>query len=270
MTIFSGTSEEEAIQRAQRELHVPRERLEIRVVQTARRGFLGIGKRLAQVDANVKPAPAKAVKPKQPTSSSKASRPVKPDLRHPQKSQHSHQAEPKQPSLSPEEEEQRQLAANHQRNIATMKKASQALLSYLRAVYHQLGIDVNPRVVETKAHYCQIDLVTDQVGQVIGYHGRRINAVEELGAAFLNYHGVSDVELMLDTGNYRAKRQDQLKKLMDQSITQVIATNQAVFLDPMPARERKYLHKLAGNSEQVRTYSHGREPFRSIVIAPRN
>ena len=60
-----------------------------------------------------------------------------------------------------------------------------------------------------------------------------------------------------------------LAKLAQRSVTEVIATQQAVFLAPMPARERKFLHQYLETEPQVKTYSHGREPYRSLVIAPK-
>lgn len=75
---------------------------------------------------------------------------------------------------------------------------------------------------------------------------------------------------MLNSGDYRQHREQALRKLMANSITKVIAYNQAVYLDPMPARERKLLHKLGEASGKVKTYSHGREPYRSVVIAPKD
>lgn len=266
MTIYTGTSEEQAIQKAEAELKMPRQHLIIRVVQTARRGFFGIGKRLAKVDVTVNASSVKQSTKQSGSSQANTSHHQQNQVRHKKNGK----VQKQQPQLTPEEQAKRQLQVNHQHNMAAMKTASQALLKYLQAVYQQLGIQVQPHLQEVRAHYCQIDLTTKQAGQVIGYHGRRINAVEELGAAFLNYHGIRDVELMLDTSNYRAKRKEKLTQVMDQSITQVIASGQAVFLDPMPARERKYLHKLAEHHDRIKTYSHGREPFRSIVIAPRN
>ena len=86
----------------------------------------------------------------------------------------------------------------------------------------------------------------------------------------MNYHGASKTIVILDTANYRQRRQKALHTLAERSVTEVVATGQAVFLDPMPARERKQIHKELENNRHVRTYSHGREPYRSVVIAPAN
>lgn len=258
MTIFTGKDREVAIQNAMNHFGVARDQLQVNELQTARRGFLGIGKRLSKLDVTVKI--------KQPQKSPEQTE--KPSTSQTSSTQSAHQSTKQE--LTPEEQAQRQIAENHQRNLTNMKKAVGGLQDYLTDVYQQLGIQVHTEVQTIRAHCCEINLTTENTGQVVGYHGRRINAMEQLGAAYLNYHGIRDVELILDSDNYRAKRRITLNKIMERSITQVIATEQAVFLDPMPARERKYLHKLAEKDHRVRTYSHGREPFRSIVIAPQN
>ncbi len=259
MTIFIGKDKETALQKATKYFAVGREQLQIKELQTARRGFLGIGKRPAKLEVTLK---SKQVQKKQKqaeksVTNSPSPKPAVVD-------------QPVQQELTAEEQAQQQMAENHQRNFNIMKKAVGGLQQYLNDIYQQLGIEIRPEIRIIRAHYCEVDLVAENTGQVVGYHGRRINAVEQLGAAYLNYHGIRDVDLMLDSDHYRDKRRTTLNKIMERSITQVIASNQAVFLDPMPARERKYLHKLAEKEHRVRTYSHGREPFRSIVIAPQN
>ena len=76
--------------------------------------------------------------------------------------------------------------------------------------------------------------------------------------------------VILDTANYRQRREESLRQLAERSVMEVVSTGQAVFLDPMPARERKQLHQELQENDHVKTYSHGREPYRSVVIAPKN
>ncbi|WP_295729045.1 RNA-binding cell elongation regulator Jag/EloR [uncultured Limosilactobacillus sp.] len=257
MTVFTGNDEKALIKQAEKQFGVSQDRLVVRILQTARRGFLGIGKRPAKLEITKRIVKESSVR--------------KPADDQQTVTIHKEAQESKeQPNLTPADTYQQEMAKNHQRNVAKLKEAIPGLQNYLVAIYQQLGVEVEPQLREVKVHHCEIDLHTDHPGQVVGYHGRRLNAIEQLGVAYLNYHGVREIELVLNTGEYREKRQATLDKVMERSITQVIATGQAVFLDPMPARERKYLHQLAQQHPQVRTYSHGRDPFRSVVIAPQN
>ena len=162
------------------------------------------------------------------------------------------------------------MKRRHEENVKRVEKVSQELADYLKNVFANLGIEVKPVVSDVRSHEVKIDLQSEQSGRIIGHHGRRINAMEQLSNAFMNYHGAEKTMVILDTANYRQRREESLRQLAERSVMEVVSTGQAVFLDPMPARERKYLHKIAEQHAEVRTYSHGREPFRSIVIAPQN
>uniref|UniRef100_UPI001CDB7473 Jag N-terminal domain-containing protein n=1 Tax=Levilactobacillus suantsaii TaxID=2292255 RepID=UPI001CDB7473 len=71
MTIFTGKTEAAAIAAGLATLTAKRDQVTVKVVRTARKGWLGIGRRDAQVDVQLKAAqPAPAVQPaKQPVHS---------------------------------------------------------------------------------------------------------------------------------------------------------------------------------------------------------
>lgn len=271
MTSFSAETLEEAKQAAAKHFSISQEMLKIQVVQKPRRGFFGIGKRPAIIEA----VPLKKKKtPNRPKTNrqTKRQKPTKNESHSVKKSPQAVKQRPVKPvqQKTPEELEQEQIAKNHERNVKRMRKAANGCCGYLEDILRELGVQGTAQVNNLRAHSLNIEIKTRQSSKVIGYHGRQINALEELGMAYLNYHGVHDPGLVLDTANYRERRKKAIAKLADRCVTEVIATGQAVFLDPMPARERKELHRLLENNPKVKTYSHGREPFRSVVVVPSN
>lgn len=268
MKTFEGKTVEEAITQAMKTLQMSRDQLTIQVLVRPKRGFLGIGKRLAKIGVQSKPKQRSraAVVKKEPAVPSKKRLSQQPTSAKEKKIVPQAAAK----KLTDKEAEAAEMERRHQANLNKMQTASQELIKYLTAVFKEFGIKVNPRVVNMRAHELTIDLHADKTSRVIGFHGRRLNAIEQLGTAFLTYQGVDDPGLVLDTANYREKRRQSLEKLASRCVTEVIATGQAVFLDPMPARERKYLHRVLENNPHVKTYSHGREPYRSVVVAAKN
>lgn len=258
---FTNKNEDGAVADACKKFGTTKDQLVIKVVQKPRHGFLGIGRKSGIFDIQIKKS--QTAKESQPS-------PVTVQKVNVHDEEQLQPAKSINPSLTAEEKEQLLIQKRHEKNMIRMKNTSQSLLKYIQQIYSALGIKVQPVMKKLQTHECQIDLQTTEEGQVIGYHGRRINAVEQLAVTYLTYQGIKSVRVTLNTGDYRERRQRSLEKLMEQSVTKVIATNQAVFLDPMPARERKVLHRLAENQPMVKTYSHGREPYRSIVIAPQN
>lgn len=266
MKKFEATTIEQALTDAAAQLDIAKVDLQYEVIQQPRHGFLGIGKRKAIIQVST-PA-VKPVKKHQPSPHPKAS----PKAEH----QPSSAKEKltvnlkKQAPLDEKEKLAREAQENHEKNLQRMQTASKGLVKYLNDILDVLEIKGQVKVDQLRVHDLKLVVETERPSRVVGFHGRRINALESLGATYLTYHGVKDAQLILDTGDYRERRRKALKSLMADSVTEVIATNQAVFLDPMPARERKLLHKLAEKTPTVKTYSHGKEPFRSVVIAPNN
>lgn len=272
MVVFTGKTIKDAILKASHSLHKPEDGLKVEIIDQPRHGFLGIGRRPAKIEATVKPPLAKQT-PMKATATTKAamsSQKAKPKVVKEQAPVSKDVVVPTNENGMGDEEDPAVIAARHEANVRHTRNAGQQLTSYLKEVFHTLGIKANPEITKVGAHAIEIDIKTPNSGRIIGHHGRRINAMEQISAAFMNYHGSPKTTVILDTSNYRQRRREALHEIAERSVTEVVASGQAVYLDPMPARERKQLHKELENNDHVRTYSHGREPYRSVVIAPKN
>lgn len=257
---YTGETVEQAVTAASKKLGVAVEQLTTKIIQQPRHGFLGIGRREAIVEAAIKQTHKIAKKDQHDRDHH-----VVKQQRKPQRGQAVHHRSTPEREVDPAEMKRR-----HDQNVKRVGKVSRELAEYLRAVFTNLGIEVNPVVDSVRSHEVKVDLQSEQSGRVIGHHGRRINALEQLSNAFMNYHGAEKTTVILDTANYRQRRKESLHQLAERSVMEVVSTGQAVFLDPMPAQERKQLHQELQENDHVKTYSHGREPYRSVVIAPKN
>ena len=74
------------------------------------------------------------------------------------------------------------------------------------------------------------------------------------------------VRIILDIENYREKRKIALEELADKLERTVIRNGKQVTLEPMSAYERKIIHNRLQDSQRVKTYSVGEEPYRKVVI----
>ncbi|KRM28282.1 MULTISPECIES: RNA-binding cell elongation regulator Jag/EloR [Limosilactobacillus] len=266
MVVYTGKTIKEAIQVASRSLHKPEKELKVEIIDQPRKGFLGIGRRPAKIEATVKPpvvkkaaTTVKAPVIKKPKKDVSMQAPVAKEVDVP--TNDGKQGSDQDPAV---------IAARHEANLRHTRNTGQQLTVYLKKVFSTLGIETKPEISKVAAHAITIDIKTVQSGKVIGHHGRRINAMEQISAAFMNYHGAPKTAVILDTSNYRQRRQAALHEIAERAVTEVVASGQAVYLDPMPARERKQLHRELEDNDHVRTYSHGRDPYRSVVIAPKD
>jgi spoIIIJ-associated protein len=107
------------------------------------------------------------------------------------------------------------------------------------------------------------------VALLIGRHGQTIDAVQYLLNAIAHrQHGGDRKEVVVDAAGYRERRRATLESLAVRTAQQVLATGEAVELEPMTAVERKVVHVKLKELEGVETTSEGTEPNRYVVVLP--
>ena len=109
---------------------------------------------------------------------------------------------------------------------------------------------------------------TQKKGLLIGKHGKTLNALQYLAQVFIHRVAKNKLSVVVNVGNYREKRQDILQRLAKNTADKVSRTGRPVFLEPMPAFERKQIHSALSNNKYVTTHSEGDEPYRYLVVEP--
>ena len=105
------------------------------------------------------------------------------------------------------------------------------------------------------------------MGVLIGRRGETLDALQYLTSLVVNNGKSGYTKIMLDTENYRKKREDTLRRLAKRLAEKVQNSGKRVVLEPMNPYERRILHSTLQNYENVYTYSEGEDPFRSVVVA---
>lgn len=121
--------------------------------------------------------------------------------------------------------------------------------------------------IEENDNVLNISLLGEKMGLIIGYRGETLDAIQYLTSLAVNKnHELPHKKIILDTENYRSKREETLKGLAIKSANRVKKTNKALKLEPMNPYERRIIHSALQNDKFVITHSEGEEPFRRIVI----
>ena len=103
---------------------------------------------------------------------------------------------------------------------------------------------------------------------VIGSIGEAawLDALQYLTSLMVNRGREDYLRVSLDTENYRAKREDALRKLAVRMAAKAKKTGKRVALEPMNPYERRILHSALQNDPAVTTHSEGEEPYRRVII----
>jgi spoIIIJ-associated protein len=233
MPTFQGTTIQKAIDQGLQSLGVARDAVSVDVIQEGKKGLFGLGKKAAIV--NLKPLVI-APEPK-PTPKPKAEHHV--HLPH-------------------------ATSSKRQRDDQT---AIALVQSYLEDIIRQLGITATIDS-ERKGDKVWFAVSTDKEAQLIGKHGKIINAIQYLAQTEFNRYGKAKWTIMVNVGDYRERREAAVTRLAQKTARDVIATGAAVYLDPMPAFERKAIHSELADNAYVATHSEGVDPRRYVVITP--
>ena len=108
---------------------------------------------------------------------------------------------------------------------------------------------------------------TDKPGLVIGKHGKIINSLETLAQILTHSHVRKRVAVEVNVGDYRERREQTLEKLAERTADQVTVEREDVTLSPLPARERKIIHRCLSKYSHIKTQSQGRDPHRYMVVS---
>ncbi|WP_412989315.1 RNA-binding cell elongation regulator Jag/EloR [Pediococcus siamensis] len=265
MAKYTGTTVEQAVQAGLADLNVSRSEVRITTLTEPKKGFLGIGKRAAEIEITVIDQPQKtqsqqAVKVTEPIESE-----VKPKL---DEVDDEAKTEVQKPINSAPKQET--VTGPKQEAVAQRPKLTAQLVeelqTYLLAVVSQLGITAT---ATNRFHHREVTIAfkTEQEGLLIGKHGRTINSLQTLAQVFLLHHEIAHANVELDVENYRERRTETLQRLAENTAREVVATGDPVFLDPMPAFERKVIHAALAENHFVTTFSEGHEPHRYVVVA---
>jgi len=140
---------------------------------------------------------------------------------------------------------------------------------YLIDVLASYLVDANIEV-EDRGRTVIYNIQTEKKGLVIGKHGKIINSLETLAQVMTHQYVRPHVKVIVNVGNYRERRQETLARLARKTADQVANSKQPVFLDPLPAAERKIIHAQLARYSYIATHSEGKEPHRYLVVSYRD
>lgn len=138
--------------------------------------------------------------------------------------------------------------------------------TFLQGMFGSMGIAV---ALESKMDegILKIDMSGRNMGLLIGRRGETLDAMQYLTSLVLNNGKEDYTKVMLDTEEYRKKREDTLKRLAARLAEKVEKSGRRVVLEPMNPYERRILHSTLQDFSEVYTYSEGEDPYRSVVVS---
>lgn len=138
---------------------------------------------------------------------------------------------------------------------------------FLRDVLDKMDIKSEIHIKE-EDDVIKVNLVGPDMGILIGYRGETLDALQYLLSLVINKENKENEykRVILDTENYRKKREETLIRLANKLAYKVDKYNKSITLEPMNPYERRIIHAALQGHPHVTTHSQGEEPYRKVVI----
>ena len=264
----TGQNVEEALQAALAELGVSEEDVEVEVIETPSKGFLGFGKKPARIKVTLK----------QKTKSEKVNVPAEKNFAD--EVEKKSEVEDKNISAEKNSDAEEKISEVAEKNnfveeekIADTNFDKSEVIAkakkFLLEVFAEMQVEAEIGVEETGTTVV-LDLSGKNLGILIGKHGQTLDALQYLTNLAANRNDSEQrVHFILDVENYRARREETLQKLAKSVADRAVRMHQDVRLEPMNRHERRIIHTALQNNDRIETRSAGEEPYRYIVVSPK-
>ncbi len=140
--------------------------------------------------------------------------------------------------------------------------------SFLYKLLKEMSIECTIKSKVVNNNRIAISIEGNNMGIIIGKRGETLDAIQYIVNIIANKKREEYIKVMIDTENYRARREETLRRLAYKLSKKAQQTKKPIILEPMNPYDRRIIHAALQDSKIVKTHSEGREPFRKVVISP--
>jgi spoIIIJ-associated protein len=261
---------EEAIAQGLAELGLTADAVSVEVLDAGTKGFFGLGKHQVRVRLTVNPPGG------QPSVETEPAAPPKKEPRR---------VEPKEVSQAPErltpKASQAEPPMEKTAPVIESEPSSEqdSLLDHTEAVISRILHLLNLEA-QVSANYgaaerdgrrnIHVDIRGKDLSVLIGRRSETLSAFQYIASLIVGKETQQFVHLVVDVEGYRDRREKQLVQMAMRMADQVVKSGRRQTLEPMPSSERRVIHIALRDHPDVRTESTGEEPYRKVMILPKD
>jgi spoIIIJ-associated protein len=254
---FIAKNADKAVEKASKELNIPKEDLKYEVLSHGSSGIFGLsGAKKAKIRVEL-PEDALPAEPKPEISEFKS--------------------DPSDRFENSEPSEALNLGDNY--SIAKEKQAGRQLYSFPEDPV-DIGRHVLQRIIDSITTDAKISVEQDSeriffnvnggnAGILIGKRGQTLDAIQSIVEKVINKHKENRTRVLVDIEGYLETRKENLEKLAVRLGEKSNRVGKPMSLGQMNAYDRRIVHIALKDNPDVQTRSRGEGPLRKLVIFPK-
>lgn len=251
----SDVSVEKAIQKGLRQLGLSQDQVFVEIISEGKKGLFGFGQKNAEVELT----------PVATMVSEEAVEEVVEPVVEEATVETVETVEVPEEDFEDDDFEEEEGDADYEETVDQLEEAARVTKEYLEGIAKTYGAEATV-TVEARRDRMTFVFDTDKQGLLIGKHGKILNALQVLAQVSVHRFIKGRISVQVDVGDYRARRSETLQQIAERTARKVLKTKQPVYLEPLPAYERKQIHAALSKNKRISTHSEGKEPHRYLVV----
>ena len=260
--IYTGKTLDQAMEAACLDLGIDRDDFSVEVLETPQKGFLGLKSTLAKIKITIvnevlkkefdkRAADAKAKAEEAKSAVTKQEKPEK--LQKPAKTE--------------KEEKKAELKSAKTPKSADKNSINHTPVTFVEELLKILEFGATVTETNDDKGVC-LNIQGEKMGLLIGRRGETIDALQYITNLAVNKGDGDRQKILIDTENYRNKREETLTELAKKVAAKVIKYRKSTTLEAMPPNERRIIHAALNGYPGIVTFSTGSEPNRKVIVTP--
>ena len=140
------------------------------------------------------------------------------------------------------------------------------ILEFTKRMIEGMGYTCSVAVLFREEKKLGVRIDSEHASIIIGKKGKNLDALQVIANVYAGRLQHEDTRIILDSENYRIRREESLVRLAYETGEQVRRTRQSVLLEPMNPFERRIIHTTLNDIVDIETKSEGDGLYKQVRV----
>jgi spoIIIJ-associated protein len=243
---FEGRTEKEAVDRAAEELGLEKDDFDVEILETHRQGLFRKGYVKIQVHTDKPVSGTLSAPPSAPRAGRRKDE----------------EGGRRKDAASPEEPHSQAVFGDPEPKNDFERK----MIDFVAGLIERMGYSGEVSVLFREEHKIGLKVDSEHSSILIGKKGKNLDALQLLANIYAGRQGREDMRVILDSENYRIRREESLVRLAYTVADRVRENRGSVLLEPMNPFDRRLIHTTLNDIADVETKSEGEGLYKQVRV----
>ncbi len=141
-----------------------------------------------------------------------------------------------------------------------------SIIDFVESVISKMGYDGKAEALFREEKKFGLKITSSNSSMLIGRKGKNLDALQLLVNVYAGRLGKEDTRIVLDSENYRIRREESLVRLAYVTADKVRTKRTSILLEPMNPFERRLIHTTLNDINDIETKSEGEGLYKQVKV----